>query len=189
MKKLITATPFVGSFVALVTPTVPYGETDESKAKYQMTIALPKNDPFWKQVAAEIKATAQAKWTKVPAKLRSPVKDGDANLNDDGEIRYPEHEGCYTLQASSKRRPDVADASLNPILNPKELYSGAFYRAAVRAYAWEHPTGGKGVSFSLETVQKVKDGDPLGGGGGKAQDDFSAFKSDEASPEADGLLG
>ena len=194
-KKLITRTPFIGSFVSLAEPSLPHGETDETKLKYQITIALAKDDPFWKEVGAEIKATAAEKWSKIPANLKRPVRDGDANLDDDGELKYPEHEGCYTLQASSKRKPDVADAALRPILEADELYSGAYYRAAVRAYAWTHATGGKGVSFSLETVQKVKDGEPLGGGGGKAEDDFATFKEEGGetgeldTSAADDLLG
>jgi hypothetical protein len=194
-EKLITRTPFRGSFVSLVEPSVPIGETDETKAKYQITIALPKDDPFWKDVGKEIKACAMEKWGKIPSGFKRPVRDGDANVDDEGVIKYEEHEGCYTLQVSSKRKPDVADASLNPIIEADELYSGAYYRAAVRAYAWTHPTGGKGVSFSLETVQKVKDGEPLGGGGGKAEDDFANFREEgEESGEldtsaADDLLG
>ena len=190
--KLITRTPFRGSFVSLASPSLPYGETDESKAKFQITIALPKADPFWKQVAEQIKVAATDKWGKIPATLKRPVKDGDEMVDDDGELRYPEFEGCYTLQASTKRKPDVADAALNPVLEADALYSGAYYRAAVRAYAWSHATGGKGVSFSLETVQKVKDGDSLGGGGGKASDDFADFAEEvptEGGAEAEDLLG
>ena len=198
MDKLITRTPFIGSFVHLVTPVVPHGETDQAQAKYQLTIALPKDDPFWGEVVTQIKAAAVEKWGKIPANMKKPVKDGDANVDDDGEPKYPEHEGCYTLQVSSKRKPDVADAALNPVIDPEELYSGAYYRVACRAYAWTHATGGKGISFSLETVQKVKDGEPLGGGGGKAEEDFANFKeessgeldTDEAgSTMADDLLG
>ena len=196
IKKLITRTPFRGSFVSLAEPSVPHGETDETKSRYQITIALPKDDPFWKDVAAQIKVAAKEKWAgKIPANLKRPVKDGDANVDDDGVIKYEEHEGCYTLQTSSKRKPDVADAALNPIVEADALYSGAWYRAAVRAYAWTHPTGGKGVSFSLETVQKVKDDDPLGGGGGKADEDFADFKGEEEetgeldTSAADDLLG
>jgi hypothetical protein len=187
-EKLITRTPFVGSFVSLAEPSLPPGETDETRLRYQVTIALPKNDPFWKGVGTEIKAAAMEKWGKIPATLKRPVRDGDANVDDDGVLKYPEHEGCYTLQVSSKRKPDVADAALNPVIEADELYSGAYYRAAVRAYAWNHATGGKGVSFSLETVQKVKDGEPLGGGGGKAEDDFANFKEEGAGAGESGEL-
>ena len=191
--KIMTRTPFVGSFVSLASPSLPHGETDEEKAKYQITVVLPKDDPFWALVAAEIEAVAKEKWTKVPANLRRPVKDGDANVDDDGNLKYPEFEGCFTLQCSSKRKPDVADAQLNPVIEADALYSGAFYRVTCRAYAWSHPTGGKGVSFSLETVQKVKDGTPLGGGGGKASDDFADFQEAPAAAEggvdAASLLG
>jgi hypothetical protein len=180
-EKLMTRNPFRGSFASLATPSLPHGETDQSKLRYQITIALPKADPFWKEVGAEIKAVATEKWGKIPATLKRPVKDGDAIVDDDGELKYPEFEGCYTLQVSSKRKPDVADAQLNPVIEADALYSGAWYRVTCRAYAWSHPTGGKGVSFALETVQKVKDDEPLGGSGGKAEDDFADFAEKPAA--------
>jgi hypothetical protein len=44
-----------------------------------------------------------------------------------------------------------------------EVYSGAWYRAQVRAFAYEN-AGNKGVSFGLQNVQKLRDDDPLGSG-------------------------
>lgn len=185
--KLVTRTPFRGSFVSLATPSLPFGETDESKAKYQLTIVLPKKDAFWKQIAEAQKACAIDKWGKVPANMKTSVKDGDAIVDDDGNLKYPEFEGCYTLQAATKRKPGVVDAALNPVMEADELYSGAYYRATVSPYTWDHPTGGKGVSFALDNVMKVKDGEPFGGAG-KAEDDFAEF-AEADDGEADGLLG
>ena len=177
--KLITNNPFRGSFVHLNEPVLPQGETDQSKKKYQITVALAKNDPFWLKVAEQMQIAAQEKFGQVPANLKRPVKDGDQILNDDGTLKYPEFEGRYTLQCSSKRRPDVNElnesGTLQPIMDPESLYSGAWYRLTCTAWAYSHPIGGKGVSFSVDTVMKVKDDEPLGGGGGKAEDDFAAY--------------
>lgn len=177
--QLTVKTPFRGSFVSLVKPSLPPGETDESKARYQITIVLPKKDPFWKLAAEAIKRAATEKWGKIPAKFVNPIKDGDENVDDDGDLRYPEFAGCYTLQVSTKRRPGIVDARLQPITDPDELYSGAYYRATVGTYVWEHPTGGKGVSFNLNNVQKVKDGEPLDGST-TADKDFADFAEEEA---------
>jgi len=190
-KTLTTKTPFLGSFVHLTKPSLPPGETDTDKARYQITIILPKKDPFWKDAAAAIKAQATEKWGKIPAKFVNPIRDGDENVDDDGNLKYPETAGCYTLQASTKRRPGIVDAKLQPITDPDELYSGAFYRATVGTYAWDHPTGGKGVSFNLNNVQKVRDGEPLDGST-SADKDFADFAEEEGDGEggsADDLLG
>ena len=177
-EKMITP-PFRGSFVALVKAVNIKGESDPDKAKFQLTVVLDKKDAFWKKVAAAIKATGEEKWGKVPAKMKKPVKDGD-------ESDYPEFAGCYTLQASSFRKPDAVDMALQPIMSADELYSGAWYRASIRPFAWDHPTGGKGVSFALDNVMKVKDDDPLSGSG-TAAGDFADFAEEEAG-EAEGLL-
>ena len=190
-KTLTTKTPFRGSFLALVNPSLPQGETDPSKARYQLTIVLPKTDPFWKEAAAAIKATATEKWGKVPAKFKNPIKDGDEIVDDDGELKYPEFKGCFTLQAATKRRPGIVNAQLQPITDPDELYSGAYYRATMGTFAWDHPTGGKGVSFNLNNVQKVRDGEPLDGST-SADKDFAGFAEEEAEEggqSADDLLG
>lgn len=189
-KQLTVKTPFRGSFVSLDKPALPPGETDEAKARYQITIVLPKKDPFWKEAAAAIKEAAMAKWGKLPPKMVNPIKDGDENVDDDGELKYPEFAGCYTLQASTKRRPGVVNAQLQPILDPDELYSGAYYRATIGTYTWDHPTGGKGVSFNLNNVQKVKDGEPLDGSTSADKDfaDFAEEAADDDGESADDLL-
>lgn len=178
-EKMITPA-FRGSFVALVKAVNIKGESDPDKAKFQMTVVLDKKDPFWKKVAATIKETAEEKFGKIPPKLKKPVKDGD-------ESDYPEFAGCYTLQASSQRKPDACDKALQPILSADELYSGAWYRASIRPFAWDHPTGGKGVSFALDNVMKVRDDEPLSGSG-TAAGDFANFAEEEAG-EAEDLLG
>lgn len=178
-EKLITP-PFRGSFVALVKPVNVKGETDPDKAKFQLTVVLSKKDAFWKKIAGIIDATAKEKFGKIPPKLKRPVKDGD-------ESDYPEFAGCFTLQAQANRKPDVCDKGLNPIMDADELYSGAWYRASIRPYAWDHPTGGKGVSFGLDNVMKVKDDDPLSGSG-TAAGDFADFAEDDDG-DAEGLLG
>ena len=179
MSKLITP-EFRGSFVNLTKPHNMPGETDEDKARYQITIVLPKKDKFWKTINEQIDATASEKWTKVPKALKRPIKDGDAE-DDDGELKYPEFEGCYTLQVSTKRKPGVVDKALQPILNADELYSGAWYRASIKPYAWSHPTGGNGVSFSVDNVMKVKDDTPLGGAAEAPEKEFAEFAEEKGA--------
>lgn len=174
--KLVTP-EFRGSFVHLVTPhaiKVAPGEK-QPEPRYSITIPVSKKDPFWKKVEALINETAVAKFGKIPPKLKSPIKDGDEPDNDGNE--RVEFKGTFTIQATSKNRPGVVDQGLNPIMTEDEIYSGAYYRASIRAYAWDHPTGGKGVSIALDNVMKVRDGEPFSGRS-DAKSDFADFAKD-----------
>lgn len=175
--KLITP-EFRGSFVHLIEPHKIKSDPN-AEPRYQITIPLAKNDPFWKKIDALITEVATEKFGKVPPKLKKPIKDGDEPGND-GNIRE-EFQGKWTLQASSKNKPDLVDAKLQPIMDAKEIYSGAWFRASIRAYAWDHPTGGKGVSIALDNVMKVRDDKPFSGKTNAASD-FADF----ADKSADG---
>lgn len=165
--KLITP-EFRGSFVHVVEPHAIKG-VENAKPRYQITIPLKKSDPFWAKVDALVEETAKAKWGKIPPKLKTPKKDGD-------EEERPEFAGQYTIQATSQNKPGIVDANLQPIMDAKEIYSGAWYRASIRAYAWEHATGGKGVSIALDNVMKLRD-DEAFSGRSNAEDDFAEFAS------------
>lgn len=171
MSKIVTP-EFRGSFVHLLEPHAIKG-VEGAKARYQITIPLPKKDAFWTKLNALVEDTAKAKWGKIPPKMKSPVKDGD-------EEERPELIGCFSVQATSNNKPGIVDSSLSPIMNANEIYSGAYYRASIRAYAWEHPTGGKGVSIALDNVMKVKDGEAFSG-----RTDASADFADFAKEDAD----
>lgn len=170
--KLVTP-EFRGSFVSLIEPTTIQGAPEGAKPKYQITIPIAKDNAFWADLKKEVEATALAKWGKIPNKFRSPVKDGD------NEGR-PELEGCYVVQASSVQKPGLVDKNLKPIMDPNEIYSGAYYRASIRCFAWSHPTGGNGVSIALDNVMKTKDGEAFSGRS-KAEDDFASFASADSA--------
>jgi hypothetical protein len=168
MEKLITP-EFRGSFVYLVEPHSMPGAPEGAKAKYSITIVLPKDSDFWDELEEQIDATAKNKWGKVPPRLKVPVKDGD-------DMEREEFANMKTVQATSVKKPGVVNADLKPIIEADEIYSGAWYRASVRCFAWDHPTGGKGVSVALDNVMKVKDGEAFSGRSDAAHD-FSDFKS------------
>jgi hypothetical protein len=66
------------------------------------------------------------------------------------------------------------DAAVKPIGPDRkdEFYAGCFARATIRAFAYDK-NGNKGVSFALQNVQKLKNGEPFGSKR-KAEDDFEA---------------
>lgn len=183
-EKFITP-EFRGSFVAIDKPKRVKGD-DVGEPKFQVLASWDKSDTATHdKLQALVTAAAEDKWGKVPAKLKNPIKDGD-------EEEYENLKGKFTLNLTNTKRPGVVDDNVDPIMDMDEIYSGAWYRASVRAYAWEHPTGGKGVSFSLDNLMKIKD-DERFDGATSAEDDFADFKkggvTKSDSSEDDDLLG
>ena len=166
---------FRASFVHLVKPRAAAPDAPE---KYSLMVVLPQKDKaamaFLKTLQTACDAVVKEKFGgKVPKKLKSPFRDGD------DEDNRPEWAGCICFSASASQdfKPQIVDADLQEIIDPAELYSGAWYRVSLRPYAWDHPTGGKGYSLGLVNVQKVKDDDPFSGGI-PAADEFDMW-SDE----------
>jgi len=79
----------------------------------------------------------------------------------------------------------MVDADLQQIIEPKEIYSGMFCRISLSCYCWEYG-GKKGISFGLGNIQKTRDGDPLGGGGVRADKEFDAWTNDDDDVKAEG---
>ena len=132
-----------------------------SKPKYSIRAAFPptaKLDPLKK----EAEAVAREKWgDKIPKTLRSPFR-----LN--AELEAPivgigDDWAVMSFSANEDRRPGLVDNKLQDIIDDTDVYSGAWYRAQVRAFAYD-TAGNKGVSFGLQNVQKLRDDDPLGNG-------------------------
>jgi len=182
-EKFITP-EFRGSFVAIDQPKKVKGD-DNSTPKYQVLASFDKGDEAThKELSRLVEHAAVEKWGKVPAKLKSPIKDGD-------EEEYENLKVKWTVNLTNTSRPGVVDAKVQPIMDMDEIYSGAWYRASIRMYAWEHPTGGKGVSASLDNLMKIKD-DERFDGATSAEDDFAAFKqggTDADATEDDDILG
>jgi hypothetical protein len=132
-----------------------------SKPKYSIRAVFPptaKLDPLRK----EAEAVAKEKWgDKMPKNLRSPFR-----LNEELEAPIEGIGGDWVVMsfsANEDRRPGLVDAKLQDIIDDTDVYSGAWYRAQVRAFAYD-TAGNKGVSFGLQNVQKLRDDDPLGNG-------------------------
>lgn len=115
-----------------------------------------------------LKEAAHEKWgAKLPAGLRNAFRKGEEK----GELQgYGP--GITFAAATSKQKPGVVDANVQPILDRSEFYAGCYARATVTAYAYDK-NGNKGVAFGLHNVQKVKDGERFDGRS-NAEDDFDA---------------
>lgn len=168
MSKLITP-EFRGSFVQVMEPKAfKAGDTP----KYSMSIPLPKDHPFHAKLQATIEEVCIAKWGEVPKKLAIKFrKDGDLE-----EEKYG-WQGQTILAASNKTKPGIVvkgeDGKLEEPMTNEEIYSGAYYRASIRPYAYVYEKA-KGVALSLDNLMKTKDGEKFTSKT-SANDDFADF--------------
>lgn len=133
------------------------------------------NDPDAKKLFAEMKNAmaqcAREEWgDKIPAGLKNPFRDGSEKETPG----YGPDTIFITFKTEEKNgRPGLVDQNMQRIINESDFYPGCFAHATVNPYAWTY-MGKSGISFGLQNIQKVADGEPLGGGRAKAEDDFSA---------------
>lgn len=160
------------SYVHLFTP---YAHQPGQDTKYSCTILVPKTDVATKaNIDAAIEAAkqegVQSKFSGVlPPVLPTPIYDGDGTRPSDGMPFGKECKGHWVFTASSKQAPQVVDANVNPILDQTEVYSGMYARVSVNFFAY-NSNGRKGIGCGLNNVQKLADGEPLGGRTTAAED-------------------
>jgi len=108
---------------------------------------------------------------KIAKNIKIPLRDGD--IDHEGDEAY---ENCYFLNASSKNRPGVVDANVQPIMDAEEVYSGCYARVSINFYAFAM-NANKGIAAGLNNVQKLEEGEKLSGGA-SASADFGAVTQD-----------
>lgn len=155
--------------------------------KYSVSLIIPKNDKdTLKKIKAAIEAAKESGKTnkfqgKVPANLKIPLRDGDAERPDDDA-----YANSYFINCSAKTKPGVVDKDLNPIMNQDEVYSGCFGRASVTFYPF-NTSGNKGIAAGLNHIMKIKDGESLGGRS-SAEADFADIDNSDFSDEDDEFM-
>ena len=151
------------------------------KPKFSVSLIIPKSDTV---TVGKIKAAIEEAYRdgqsklkgngkSVPAlsTLRNPLRDGDLERPDD-----PAYANAYFVNANSTSAPGIVDAAKNQIIDKSEVYSGCYGRASISFYAY-NANGNKGIACGLNNLQKIKDGEPLGGKA-SAESDF-ATEDDE----------
>lgn len=148
----------------------PYAYQPGQEEKYQVTVLVPKTDTATMQrINAAIEAAKQRgiadKWNgQCPPILSTPVYDGDGVRPSDGMPFGDECKGHWVFTASAKvdYPPEVVDKMGNPIINQSEVYSGMYGRVNVTFFPYMFG-GKKGIGCGLGPVQKLRDGETLGG--------------------------
>lgn len=175
----ITLKNVIISYPNLFTPKQIMNQGDP---KYSTAILIAKND---KDNLAKLKgaiddAKADDKLKGIPArKIDSPLMDGDEEKPDDAH-----YAGCYYINAKSSENhpPKVVDRHVDPIMDQQEIYAGCVCNIVVNTYAYNF-NGHAGVGIGLGNIQKVADGERMGGGDSAAEDDFEDLGGDESFME------
>lgn len=166
----------------------PYSQNADQPEKYSCVILIPKSDKATlRKIQRAIEAAAEAGKSKtfngtIPKNLKTTLHDGDEEADLE---RNPEYEGHMYMSVSSKTKPGIVDKDVDPILDSTEVYSGCFARVSINAFAY-NKQGNRGISFGLNHVQKLADGDYLGGRS-KAEDDFDPIEDEDE--DGDDLIG
>ncbi|MDO4867397.1 MAG: DUF2815 family protein [Clostridia bacterium] len=150
--------------------------------KFSVSLLIPKSDTV---TVKKIKDAIEAAYREGEAKLKgngksvpalsvikTPLRDGDQERPDD-----PAYAGHYFLNANSATAPGIVDADCQPILTRSEVYSGVYGRASISFYAF-NSSGNRGIACGLNNLQKIRDGEPLGGRA-SAESDFSDFDDED----------
>ena len=152
------------------------------KPKFSVSLIIPKSDTVtvgkikaaieeaYREGQSKLKGNAKS----VPAlsTLRTPLRDGDLVRPDD-----PAYANAYFVNANSATAPGVVDANRNDILDRSEVYSGCYGRASINFYAY-NANGNRGIACGLNNLQKIRDGEPLGGRA-SAESDFATVEDEE----------
>ena len=147
----------------------------DGKPKYSVSLIIPKSDTVTiKKIKAAIEEAYEEGRTKLTPKggktppplekIKTPLRDGDEDR--EGDVAYA---NSYFVNASSYEAPGIVDADKQDILVRSEVYSGVYGRASINFFAF-NTDGNKGIACGLNNLQKIKDGEPLGGKANAASD-------------------
>jgi hypothetical protein len=137
--------------------------------EYSATILIPKNptqqcpDPkaLAKKIAEAVKAGLTAKFGKEPPKWDNPLRDGDKELDGNGQ---PKQEGYWFVRSKCKEEfpPVLIDGSRQMVTPQMGWKSGDWGMVKLSPYGYDQK-GNQGVAFGLRAVQFLYSDESLGG--------------------------
>lgn len=175
------------SYARLITPK----PNDKGTDVWSVLLLIPKKD---KATIAKLRKAAQAALDAGIAngkiKKGTSLKNGWTTLKDGDERddldEAPEYADHFYMNVNAYRRPGVVDRHKDPITDERDIYSGCYARVSISAYPFNYENTKRGVTFGLENVQKLREGEPLGGSAASPDDDFDDVDDDEFPEEGDG---
>lgn len=151
---------------------------DGGKPKYSVSLIIPKDDTATlnkiKAAYEEGQSKLKGNGKSVPAltAIKTPLRDGDLERPDDEA-----YANSYFVNANSASAPGIVDADRQPIIERSEMHSGIYGRASINFYAF-NVNGNHGIACDLNNLQKLRDGEPLGGKA-SAESDFATEDDDD----------
>lgn len=131
------------------------------------------NGRDYRKAIENAKEAFKGKWNgKIPNNLKTPLRDGDIDREDD-----PNYENAYFINATSQNAPGVVSPAMVRLNEPGSVVSGDYIRAVINFYGY-NVNGNKGIAAGLNNIQLVEKGEPLGGASA-AEDDFDELDTDD----------
>ena len=154
------------TYAFLWTPRNSSEDGDDQKGKkFSTSVLIPKTDQQtlarFNHALQHALALGQQKgfWgATLPSNFKFPLRDGDAECAEKGG----EYAGHWFLNASAVRRPQIVDINRNDIWEEGDVYSGCYARVGINLFPFSQ-RGNRGIGCGLEAVQKICDGEALGG--------------------------
>ena len=180
----ITTPEALLSYEHLFQPMAPEGSGAE--LQYSACLVFNKETDL-SDLKKAVDDAGKAKWGEKYTSLKEPAHFFTFSH------RLPERkgyqDGSVYINVRSKQKPALS-ANLLVLIEPKvtdagEVYSGCKVRVTLNVFAYDK-AGNRGVSFRLNNVQKLDDGERLDGRL-KAEDDFEAIE--EKPADIDDMLG
>lgn len=168
--------PFVTSFPNVFEMAL---NKKSGKMEFSLIAMFDKETSDMSTIEAVIENLIKLEWPdpKIRAKItkhsdfRNPIRDGD-EMDDEGGMA-----GHWYMRLKTQYKPKVVGTKKDKqgnfieLFDDSEFYAGCIARA--RISGWSFSEKGTGVAFSLGNIQKLADGDRIGGGASKPEDDFA----------------
>jgi hypothetical protein len=138
-------------------------ENAEDIEKVQKAVEQVASDKFGPKAAAGLKT----------GKLKNPLRDADEEGRSDED---PFYRNKMFINASSKRKPQVVDASRDFIYDADDAYSGCSGRVSIALFPFD-VNANKGVGAGLNNAQVLFKGKRLDGAA-SAEDEFDVEELD-----------
>lgn len=156
------------------------------KDEFSLVAYFPKGADLSELKKAAMEAMEE-KWPdakKRPGNMRNPFRKHEEKFKVDektGQTVIPQgmEEGGIFINLKSYKKPGLVDVNAQDIIVESDFYGGCYARATVQAAAYFNK-GNAGVSFWLQNIQKMADGDPLGSRT-RPQDDFAPIEGTDSN--------
>lgn len=168
----------------------PHLNTESNKEEYSVQLWIPKENKADYQAVAAAFEEQKELYVKHEGKpgpeFHSPVKDGDKITDKKGNARpvpgmwvVSAKTAAYDSDGELVDPPQVASTERNEkgelkLLTSSQVKSGDWGRASINFKFFGKGKGGVGVY--LNSLQKTKDGEALGGGRRSAADEFADYE-------------